>query len=195
MTRLRHLCSHHSGQVCLSGSRIYVQEGIYDKFIAAFAERAKAIVQGDGFDAGVDQGPLISKTQLDVRVSSTPTPSASADICTQRVLGYVESGKQEGGTLVAGGARTNRAGYFVQPTIFADVTPDMKISREEIFGPVAVVAKFKTEDEVVALANDTEYGLAGYVYSQNINRAIRVAHQLEVGSTFVSSSDIAYMHL
>lgn len=99
---------------------------------------------------------------------------------------YIETGKQEGARLVLGGARADRPGYFIQPTIFADVTPDMRIAREEIFGPVGVVSKFKSDEEVVALANDSEYGLAAYVYTQNISRAINMAHQLEVGSTFVS---------
>ena len=101
------------------------------------------------------------------------------------MLGYIQSGKQEGANLVAGGARLDKDGFWLQPTIFTDVKPDMKIVREEIFGPVAVVVKFKTEEEVLEMANDTIYGLSSVVFSENISRAIRVAHALEAGTTFV----------
>ena len=104
------------------------------------------------------------------------------------MLGYIEHGIQEGARVVAGGTRSDSSGYFIRPTIFADVKPDMRIVREEIFGPVGVVAKFKTEGEVIESANDTEYGLSSHVYTQDVNRAIRVAHALEAGSTFVSRS-------
>ena len=153
--------------MCAAGSRIFVQEGIYDKFVQAFAGAAASIQQGDGFKQTTQQGPVVSKVQL------------------ERVLGYIESGKQEGAKVITGGARAAGEGYFVQPTIFTDVKPDMKIVREEIFGPVAVIVKFKTEEEVIALANDTVYGLSSNVFTQNINRALRVAHSLEAGSAYV----------
>ena len=161
--------SHHSGQMCAAGSRIFVQEGIYDKFVQTFAFAAQSIQQGDCFDPATQQGPIISQTQLN------------------RVLGYIESGKQEGARVVTGGTRAEGTGYFVKPTIFADVKPDMKIVREEIFGPVAVVAKFKTEEEVIEQANDSDYGLSSYVYTTNLNRAIRVSNALEAGACFVSA--------
>ncbi len=101
-------------------------------------------------------------------------------------MGYIESGKQEGATLLSGGSRLGKEGYFIEPTIFTDVKSDMKIVREEIFGPVAVIAKFKDEAELIEMANDTVYGLASAVYTQNINRAIRVANALETGGVWVS---------
>ena len=103
------------------------------------------------------------------------------------MLSYIESGKQEGAKVIAGGERGQGDGYFVRPTIFTDVTPEMKIVREEIFGPVGVVIKFATEEEVLEKANATDYGLASYVYTQNVNRAIRVSNAIEAGTCFVSS--------
>ncbi|GJE94933.1 aldehyde dehydrogenase family protein [Phanerochaete sordida] len=163
---------HHSGQMCAAGTRIFVQEGIYDTFLRALAGAAASIQQGDGFAKSTQQGPVVSQVQL------------------ERVLSYIESGKQEGATLVAGGARRPGAGYFVQPTIFADVKPDMKIVREEIFGPVGVVVKFKTEEEAIEAANDTEYGLSSYVYTQNVSRAIRVSNAIEAGTCFVNVGSV-----
>ena len=103
------------------------------------------------------------------------------------MLGYIESGKREGAKLQCGGAAAPAAGtgYFIQPTIFTDVRADMQIAREEIFGPVAVLVKFKTEEEAIALANDTAYGLSSNVFTQNVGRALRVAHALEAGSAYV----------
>ena len=106
----------------------------------------------------------------------------------QRILGYIESGKQEGARVVVGGTRGEGSGYFVKPTIFADVQPDMRIVREEIFGPVAVVIKFKTEAEAIEQANNTSYGLSSYVFTQNLNRALRVSNAIEAGNCFVSTS-------
>lgn len=102
------------------------------------------------------------------------------------MLAYIESGKSDGAKIVTGGAQIGHNGYFVQPTIFADVRSDMKIVKEEIFGPVAVVIKFNTEEEVLEMANDTEYGLAALVFSENMSRALRVAHGLEAGQLCVS---------
>ncbi|KAG2004229.1 aldehyde dehydrogenase [Coprinopsis cinerea AmutBmut pab1-1] len=160
------------GQVCTAGSRIFVQEGIYDKFVESFAAVAKGFGQatGDPFAEGTKHGPQVSQTQFD------------------RVLSYIESGKKEGATAIVGGDKHGDKGYFIQPTIFTGVTKDMKIAREEIFGPVASVFKFKTEEEVIELANDTVYGLAAYVFSENISRGIRVAHALEAGSVAVNST-------
>ncbi|KAI0341987.1 aldehyde dehydrogenase [Trametopsis cervina] len=158
----------HSGQMCVAGSRVFVQEGIYDRFVEAFSAAAQSVNNGDGFDPASQQGPLVSETQM------------------KRVLGYIESGKADGATLVTGGTRKGETGYFVQPTIFTDVSPDMKIVREEIFGPVCAVIKFKTEQEVIELANDTVYGLSSQVFSENISRALRVAHALEAGQTLVN---------
>ncbi|KAH6912823.1 indole-3-acetaldehyde dehydrogenase, partial [Coprinopsis sp. MPI-PUGE-AT-0042] len=148
------------GQVCTAGSRIFVQEGIYDKFLEAFKESSKAFgkATGDPFGDGIQHGPQVSKMQFD------------------KVLGLIEEGKKGGAKVEIGGEECEGEGYFIQPTIFTDVTKDMKIAREEIFGPV------------VELANDTEYGLAAYVLSENIKRSIRVAHALESGIIAVNST-------
>ncbi|EKM54312.1 uncharacterized protein PHACADRAFT_196743 [Phanerochaete carnosa HHB-10118-sp] len=161
---------HNCGQMCAAGARILVQEGIYDKFLQAFTDAAESLKQGDSFKATTQQGPLVSKTQLD------------------RVLGYIESGKQEGARIVTGGSHIEGPGYFVKPTIFVDVKPDMKIVREEIFGPVAVVFKFKTEEEAIEAANDTDYGLSSYVFTENVSRAIRVSNAIEAGSCFINEA-------
>ena len=101
---------------------------------------------------------------------------------------YIEVGKQEGATLLTGGSRLEKDGYYIQPTIFTDVKPDMSIVKEEIFGPVAVVVKFKDEDEVIEQANDSLYGLSSVVFTSDVSRALRVAHALEAGTTFVRTS-------
>ncbi|KAG6885011.1 hypothetical protein C0993_006536 [Termitomyces sp. T159_Od127] len=118
------------GQACTAGSRIFVQEGIYDEFLAKFTEIAKNLAgaTGDPFVVGTQHGPQVSQAQFD------------------RVMSYIESGKQDGATVHTGGARHGEEGYFIQPTIFTNVKPEMKIMQEEIFGPVGVVGKFKTEE-------------------------------------------------
>jgi len=160
------------GQSCVAGSRIFVQEGIYDQFMERFTAMVKGLGQatGDPFEASTKHGPQASKIQFD------------------RIMGYIASGKESGATVHIGGERHGTEGYFIQPTIFTDCTPDMKIVREEIFGPVAAVMKFKTEEEVIEASNATDYGLSACVFSENIGRAIRVAHAFESGSTFVNSA-------
>jgi len=167
----------HQGQVCCAGSRIFVQEGIYDAFLEAFKAATRSFKFGDGFDPSNTHGPLVSQTQL------------------ERVMGYIDSGKQAGAKVEEGGGRVDGSGYYVQPTIFTHTEPSMKIVQEEIFGPVAVIIKFKTEDEVIELANDTSYGLAGAVYTQNINRAIKVAHGLEVGCATVNQASFSNIYV
>lgn len=156
------------GQCCCAGSRVYVQEGIYDKFIAAFKKRAEQNSVGDPFDENTFQGPQVSKLQYD------------------RIMGYIEAGKKEGATIETGGERHGDKGYFIKPTIFTNVTADMKIMREEIFGPVVAVAKFKTEEEVIHLGNDSSYGLAAAVHTKNINTALRVSNELRAGTVWVN---------
>ncbi|KAF9012267.1 aldehyde dehydrogenase [Hymenopellis radicata] len=160
----------NGGQVCSANSRILVQEGIYDAFVEHFIAAAKSFegAAGDPFELATQHGPQGSQTQLD------------------RVLGYLDIAKKEGGTILTGGERLGDKGYFVQPTIFAG-TNDMKAVREEIFGPVAALIKFKTEEEAIEIANDSVYGLAAAVFTENNARAIRVAHALEAGSLFVNN--------
>ncbi|EJT99149.1 aldehyde dehydrogenase [Dacryopinax primogenitus] len=156
------------GQCCCAGSRVYVQEGIYDKFIASFAAHIKTLKVGDPMDPDTFQGPQVSQIQYD------------------RIMGYIQSGKEEGATLLTGGERHGKEGYFIQPTVFTDVKPNMKIVREEIFGPVVVVVKFKDEDDILHQANDTFYGLAAAVFSRDISRAILVASRLQAGTVWVN---------
>ncbi|GLB45252.1 putative aldehyde dehydrogenase family protein [Lyophyllum shimeji] len=168
-------CFQNAGQSCIAGSRILVQRGVYDDFLAKLTEHAKALEQasGDPFLKETQQGPLISKRHYD------------------RVMTYIEAGRRAGATVHTGGeARKGTAagGTYVKPTIFTNVSPDMKIAQEEIFGPVAVVLRFKDEDEAVNAANATQYGLSANVFSNNIGRSIRVAHRLEAGSVWVNAA-------
>ncbi|KII83929.1 hypothetical protein PLICRDRAFT_46703 [Plicaturopsis crispa FD-325 SS-3] len=161
----------NQGQACSASSRLYVQEGIYDEFIKRFTAFSEAITIGDPFDGATKHGPQASKAQF------------------EKILGYIESGKSEGAKVQYGGNRHGTEGYFIQPTIFTECKPHMKIVREEIFGPVAVVSKFKTEEEAIELANDSNYGLASSIFSTNINTAIRVAHAIEAGTAWVNCAN------
>ncbi|KAI0032425.1 aldehyde dehydrogenase domain-containing protein [Vararia minispora EC-137] len=160
----------NAGQMCTAGSRIFVQEGIYDKFLEAFTKHATAIKLGDPFLPDSQQGPQISQVQYD------------------RIMAYINSGKEQGAKVHIGGGRHGDAGYWIQPTIFTDVRPDMKIVREEIFGPVGVVIKFKDEDDVVQQANDTLYGLAASIFTKDIKRAVETANRVQAGTVWVNSS-------
>jgi betaine-aldehyde dehydrogenase len=167
-----------SGQVCSSGSRILVEESIYDKFVERFVERAKNIKVGPGNDPASEMGALVSQQHM------------------EKVLNYIEVGKQEGATIACGGNRIVRngfeKGYFVEPTVFINVKQDMKIVQEEIFGPVVVIQKFKDESEAVKLANNTIYGLAGAVFSNDGAKALRVIKKLRAGITWVNSYHPTY---
>jgi len=162
------------GQCCCAGSRIYVQEGIYDKFMEAFKKRAQGNAVGDPFKEDTFQGPQVSQLQYD------------------RIMGYIKEGKEEGATVEVGGERHGDKGYFIQPTIFSNVKPDMKIMREEIFGPVASVAKFSTEEEVLKLGNDSNYGLAAAVHTKDLNTAIRVSNALRAGTVWVNQYNMIH---
>ncbi|KAJ3567217.1 hypothetical protein NP233_g6504 [Leucocoprinus birnbaumii] len=159
------------GQACCAGTRIFVQEGIYDQFLAKFTEKAKKIKLGDPFGEAIDQGPQVSQIQYD------------------RIMDYINSGKSEGATTHLGGDRFGTEGYFINPTIFTDTKPDMRIVKEEIFGPVGVVIKFTDEADVIKQANDTTYGLAASVFSQDINRALDTAHKLQAGTAWVNCAN------
>ncbi|ETS85378.1 Aldehyde dehydrogenase [Pestalotiopsis fici W106-1] len=160
---------YNHGQCCCAGSRVYVQEGIYDKFVEAFKKRALANSVGDPFDEKTFQGPQVSQLQYD------------------RIMGYIDEGKKAGAKIETGGERHGDKGYFIQPTIFSGVTPDMKIMQEEIFGPVCTIAKFKTEEEVIKSGNATTYGLAAAVHTKDLNTAIRVSNALKAGTVWVNS--------
>ncbi|KAF9238213.1 putative 1-pyrroline-5-carboxylate dehydrogenase [Melanogaster broomeanus] len=155
------------GQNCCAGSRIFVQEGVYDEFLKQFTKEALAIKVGDPFAGDTYQGPQVSEIQFN------------------RIMGYIESGKTAGATVHLGGSRIGNEGYFIQPTIFTECQPHMKIVQEEIFGPVACLLKFKTEEEVIEQANNTTYGLAASVFTKDIDKAFRVAHALEAGNMWV----------
>jgi betaine-aldehyde dehydrogenase len=167
-----------AGQVCSSGSRILVEESIYEKFTERFAERAKQIKVGPGNDPSTEMGPLVSQEHL------------------KNVLSYIEIGKQEGATLACGGNRIVKKGlekgYFLEPTVFVNVNRDMRIVKEEIFGPVVVIQKFKNEEEAVKLANDSVYGLAGAVFSNDGAKALRVIKKLRAGITWINSYHPTY---
>ncbi|KAI9278822.1 aldehyde dehydrogenase domain-containing protein [Phascolomyces articulosus] len=157
-----------SGQACCAGSRVYVQEGIYDQFI----EKLKTLVLskkiGCPFEQDTFQGPQVSETQF------------------KRVMDYIDIGKKEGATCYLGGNSINREGYYIEPTIFTDVTENMRIMQEEIFGPVICVAKFRDENDVIFKANDTTYGLAAGVFTANVTRALTVSKALEAGQVWVN---------
>lgn len=157
------------GQICTSTSRIYVQESIYQKFLAKFKEwTLKTSVVGNQFDPDVNHGPQISKMQQ------------------EKILHYVEAAQADGAKLILGGVRGKGSGYFIEPTIFADATNDMRAVREEIFGPFVMIQPFKTEEEVIEKANDTEYGLSAAVFTQDSVRAHRVASLIHAGTVWVS---------
>ncbi|KAF5346533.1 hypothetical protein D9756_010088 [Leucocoprinus leucothites] len=158
------------GQICIAGSRIYVQEGIYDKFLEGFTEYAEGLTKATGspFEEETRHGPQVSKAQY------------------ERVMEYIESGTSEGAKVHTGGGRFGEEGYFIKPTVFVDAKPSMKIMREEIFGPVCCIVKFKTEEEVIEWANDTAYGLAANILTENSARAIRMANSVEAGSIYVN---------
>ncbi|PGH15172.1 hypothetical protein AJ79_02537 [Helicocarpus griseus UAMH5409] len=164
------------GQICTSTSRVFVHENIYDTFLQKFTDYVSKInVIGDPFDEKTYQGPQVSKEQFD------------------KVLGYAQSAKEEGASIFAGGeiaqSRPNGKGYFISPTIVSDVQPHMKVYKEEIFGPFVVFVRFSSEQDVIKMANDTEYGLASALCTSDITRAHRVAGKLKAGMVWINSSN------
>ena len=162
----------NQGQCCCAGSRVFVEEKAYDKFVERSAERAKKRTVGDPFDPNTEQGPQVDDVQFD------------------KVMSYIESGKSDGARLVAGGSRSGDRGYFVQPTVFADVQDNMKICEEEIFGPVMSIIKFKDIDEVAERANRTMYGLAAGVWTRDIGKALAIANSVRAGTVWVNCYDV-----
>jgi len=161
----------NQGQCCCAGSRTFVEEKIYDEFVRRSVERTKRRKVGDPFDESTEQGPQISGEHM------------------EKILGLIDSGKKAGAKLLVGGKREGDKGYFVQPTLFADVQDDHQIAREEIFGPVMQILKFKTIDEVIERANDTDYGLAASVFTKDLDKAIVVSNGLRAGSVWVNTYD------
>lgn len=159
----------NQGQVCCAGSRIFVQDGIYDTFVPKLVEAFRAVKVGDPMDMSTLMGSQINERQL------------------QKILACVEDGVSQGAQIAVGGRRASEKGAFMQPTLLVGVTNDMRVAREEIFGPVAVVIRFRTEDEVVAMANDSDYGLGGAVWTRDINCALRVTRAVRTGRMWVNT--------
>jgi len=164
----------NQGEICLCGSRLYVQKGIYDKFLEQFVALAKQIKVGDPKDPSTNMGALISKEHL------------------EKIQYYVELAKQEGGTVVLGGDRPElegdlKGGYFHNPTIITGLPFSCRVQQEEIFGPVVTVTPFETEEEVIEWANSVKYGLAATIWTENVRRAHRVAQEVRAGTIWVNT--------
>jgi aldehyde dehydrogenase (NAD+) len=162
----------NQGQCCCAGSRLFVEEKVHDQFVEKILKRAKAQKVGDPFDPDTTQGPQVSQEQCD------------------RIMGYIDSGKKEGAKLLTGGNRLGTRGYFIEPTVFDGVTDEMKIAREEIFGPVMNILKFKNVQEVIRRGNQTFFGLAAAVWTRDINKAHRIANGLRAGTVWINCYDV-----
>ena len=163
----------NQGQVCCAGSRIFVHEDIYDKFVPELVKRFNSVTVGNPLDPNTQMGSQIDKRQMN------------------KILSYVKIGTDEGATLLCGGEQFTENGLengcFIRPTLLGNVTNDMRVAKEEIFGPVACIIKFKSEDEVIEMANDSEYGLGGAVFTNDINRAVRISRAIETGRVWINT--------
>lgn len=163
----------NQGQVCCAGSRIFVHEDIYDKFVPELVKRFNSVTIGNPLDPNTQMGSQIDKRQMN------------------KILSYVKIGTDEGATLLCGGEQFTENGLengcFIRPTLLGNVTNDMRVAKEEIFGPVACIIKFKSEDEVIEMANDSEYGLGGAVFTNDINRAVRISRAIETGRVWINT--------
>jgi phenylacetaldehyde dehydrogenase len=160
------------GQCCVAGSRLFVQQSRFDEVVDGVSEIAKSLKIGSGMDPSTQMGPLVSAEQL------------------SRVTGFLESGKADGATAVTGGGRFGDKGYFVEPTVLTNTTPDMKVVREEIFGPVVVAAPFSDLDEIAAVANDTEYGLGAGIWTRDIGKAHAMAKKIRAGTVWINCYNV-----
>jgi betaine-aldehyde dehydrogenase len=167
---------YSTGQICSNGTRVFVQRGLHDRFVARLVERTKTIRIGDPLDPETQMGPLVNKAQH------------------EKVLGYIETGKQDGATLACGGGVPSLQGFesgcFIEPTVFTGVTDDMRIAREEIFGPVMSVLSFDSEEEAIERANATEFGLAAGVFTRDLPRAHRVIGELQAGTCWINAYNL-----
>jgi betaine-aldehyde dehydrogenase len=167
---------YSSGQVCSNGTRVFVQKGVHDRFLDRLATRTRRIVIGDPLDPATQMGPLVSEGQH------------------KKVLSYIETGKAEGATLLCGGGVPRlqglEDGFYVEPTVFTDVKDEMRIAREEIFGPVMSVLSFDDEEEAIARANDTEFGLAAGIFTRDMARGHRVIAALQAGTCWINAYNL-----
>jgi phenylacetaldehyde dehydrogenase len=160
------------GQCCCAGSRLFVEKSVFDQAVEGVAEEAKKIKIGPGLDPNTGMGPLVSDEQQ------------------QRVLSYLESGFSEGAKAIVGGGRAGEKGYFVEPTVLVDTKPDMKVMKEEIFGPVVCAVPFQDLEDVISAANDGIYGLAAAVWTKDISKAHRLATELRAGSVWINCYNV-----
>ncbi|KAJ6731433.1 DEHYDROGENASE putative-RELATED [Salix purpurea] len=159
---------YNKGEICVAGSRVFVQAGIYDEFVKKLKEKAKDWVVGDPFDPRSRLGPQVDKQQFD------------------KILSYIEHGKREGATLLTGGKPIGKTGYFIEPTVFTDVKEEMMIATDEIFGPVMSLMKFETIEEAIKKANNTKYGLAAGIVTQNLDVANTVSRSIRAGTIWIN---------
>lgn len=162
----------NQGQCCCAGSRLFVEDAIHEEFVERVVARARQRVLGNPFDGETTQGPQVDKTQF------------------EKIMGYIESGQQEGAECVVGGQRRGNRGFYVEPTVFTNVSDSMKIAQEEIFGPVMSILKFSDVEEVIKRGNETTFGLAAAVWTSDVKKAHRVAHSLRAGTVWVNCYDV-----
>nr|WP_233208352.1 aldehyde dehydrogenase family protein [Pollutimonas subterranea] len=167
----------NQGQVCTAGSRLYIQKKIYEKVVGGLADLADSMKMGSGFDPTTQLGPMVSERHC------------------KRVLDYIDIGKREGATVMTGGEPDESTGYFVRPTVFADVAPDARIAREEIFGPVVVAATFDTEEQAIQLANDSRFGLGASIWSNDLTRVNQLIPRLQAGTVWINTHNMLDPHM